>query len=96
MEIITAWLVSYGLQAAAGTIGALILGWILTKIPTGKWSKQLGAAGQKHGQVVSIFCSVKLGGVWNKAIEPIFIDTIGVILSWFSGFIIGLKFDNKD
>lgn len=92
--VITGWLSVKVLKWAGGAVGAFILGWILKKIPTGKWSKQLGNAGERHGQAVTIFCQKKVP-LWNKIIEPVVIDTIGVVLSWVAGFIRGLKFDNK-
>lgn len=95
MEIITTFLVKYAVESAASSIGVIVLGWILAKIPTGKWSKNMGLAGQKHGVAFNDFCKKKLGKFWNKAIEPVFIDTISVLLSYVSGFIIGLKEDNE-
>jgi len=93
MEIITAWLIQYGLMAAGGTIAAAVLGWVLAKIPTGKWSKQSAIKGAEHGKIVTAFCSKKIP-LWNNVIEPIFVDTVGVLLSYISGFIVGLKSDN--
>jgi len=94
IEVITAWLINYGLITAGGTIGALILGWILAKIPTGKWANSLGEIGEKNGKSATDFCRKKVP-LWNKVIEPIFVDTLAVIPAWVAGFIRGLKYDNK-
>jgi hypothetical protein len=95
MELITGFIASKAAAYVGGSIAAFVLGWILKKIPTGKWSKSLGEVGQKNGKAVTEFCNKKIP-LWNKVIEPVFIDTIGVVLSWFSGFIIGLKSDNEE
>lgn len=91
--MIQAWLINYGLITAGSAIGAVIIGWVLAKIPTGKWAKSSGAVGVRHGKAFTAFASSKIP-FWNKAIEPVFIDTISVLTSYISGFIIGLKFDN--
>jgi hypothetical protein len=95
MTIITGWLINYGLMTAGGTIGIFLLGWILKKIPTGKWAKTLGTVGEKHGLLFSQFCQKKIP-FWNSVIEPVFIDTLAVIPSYLAGFIVGLKRDNKE
>lgn len=94
IEMITAWGIQQIAVYAGGSIAVLVFGWILAKIPTGKWSKQTGEAGIKHGNAFTIFAAKKIP-LWNKVIEPVFIDTIGFITSYISGFIIGLKSDNK-
>jgi len=93
IETITAFLINYGLQTAAGTIGAVILGWILGKIPTGKWAEDLAKLGEKNGFAASQFCRKKIP-LWEKVVEPVAIDTIKVIPAYFAGFIVGLKRDN--
>jgi len=93
IEIIIGWVVNYGLQVAGGTIGAAIVGWILAKIPTGKWAESLAKLGEKNGLAVSQFCRKKVP-LWEKVVEPVFIDTIKVIPAYIAGFIVGLKKDN--
>lgn len=95
MELITGFLIKYGIELAIGSVGSVILGWILGKIPTGKWAKQMGDFGEKKGQTVTTFCQKKVP-LWNKVFEPVFIDTINVVLAFFAGFIRGLKLDNQE
>lgn len=93
IEALTAWLINYGLLTAGSAIGAIVLGWILKKIPTGKWTKQLGDLGQKLGAAFTKFAASKIP-FYNKVIEPIFIDTLAVVPAFIAGFIVGLKSDN--
>jgi ABC-type phosphate/phosphonate transport system permease subunit len=94
MGIIEGWAISSFAKWAIGSVAGLFLTWLLGKIPTGKWSKQLSSNGQKVGAMVTAFCNKKIP-FWEKFFEPVFIDTIGVLLAWFAGFIVGLKSDNK-
>ncbi|NIA28351.1 MAG: hypothetical protein GWP06_00385 [Actinobacteria bacterium] len=94
IELLTAWAIKNAVVLAGGSIAAFILGWILKKIPTGKWAKDLGKIGEKNGQSVTAFCNKKIP-FWNKVIEPVFIDTISVLLSYVGGFIMGLKSDDQ-
>lgn len=79
----------------AGSIGALILGWILKKIPTDKWAKSWGEIGYKQGKAVSKFMTSKLPKLWAGVIEPCFISTIhAFIFAWWGEFKLGLESDN--
>ena len=95
MELLTGFLIKYAVEIVVGSVGSVILGWILGKIPTGKWAKQIGNLGEKNGHAVTVFCQKKIP-LWNKVIEPVFLDTINVILAYIAGFIRGLKLDNSD
>jgi len=95
IETLTAWVVNYGLMTAAGTIAAVIVGWILKKIPTDKWAQTFREIGRKQGQAVTRLCQGKLKTLWNGVIEPVFIDTLDALFfAWWSGFVDGLKSDN--
>ncbi len=95
IETLTAWAFNYGLITAGGTIAALIVGWILKKIPTDKWALMFAEIGEKQGLVVTTFFNAKLPKLWNSVIEPVFVDTLhAFFLAWVGGFIKGLKSDN--
>lgn len=96
LEALATWGAAKIAAYVGGSIAVVIVGWILHKIPTGKWSKKLGEAGQNHGKAVSAYFTAKLGAVYTKAIEPFFIDTLAVIPSYVAGFVIGLKSDNPE
>lgn len=91
--MIETFLASYAAKAIGGAIAVPVLGWILAKIPTGKWTKQLSKVGESNGKDVTAFCQKKIP-LYNKVIEPVFIDTLAVIPAYISGFIVGLKSDN--
>ena len=95
MNFVMAWLVSYGLETAGAALGTIIVGWVLAKIPTGKWAKSLAESGEKAGKAVTDYCRKKIP-LWNKVIEPVFIDTLAVIPAYLAGFIRGLKYDNPN
>jgi hypothetical protein len=94
MELITGFLAKYAIESLAVVIGGPILAWILGKIPTGKWAKQLNEVGQKLGTKFTAFAAAKIP-FYNKFIEPVFIDTLAVIPAFVAGFIVGLKSDNQ-
>jgi hypothetical protein len=94
--LVTSWLVSYGAMTAGGTIAAFIVGWILKKIPTGKFSEWARKVGKAQGLAITTFFNAKFPKLWNGIIEPVVIDTLNAIgLAWLAGFIEGLRFDNK-
>ena len=96
MEFVTAWLINYGLVTAGSTLAVFIGGWILKKIPTDRFAKWAKEVGEAQGRAVSKFFNSKIPALWNGIIEPIVIDTLNAVgLGWLSGFIAGLKFDNK-
>ena len=88
------FIIKYGVELALGSVGSLLLGWILAKIPTGKWAKQLSELGEKNGKTLTTFCRKKIP-LWNKVIEPVFIDTLAVIPAYVAGLIRGLKSDGS-
>jgi len=95
MTFLTALIANQIFQYASGSIAVVLVGWILGKIPTAKWAKSFEKAGEKHGLIVTTFFNAKFPTLWNKVIEPIFIDTLAFPLAWFKGFTIGLKCDDK-
>jgi hypothetical protein len=95
LTIVTTWLVDYGLMTAGGTIGVLIVGWILHRIPTDEWAVKWGNIGLAQGKAVTKFFNSKFPKLWNNLIEPIFIDFVhAFFIAWVSKFIEGLKSDN--
>lgn len=94
MSFLTAFLAKYAIETLAVAIGGPIIAWILGKIPTGKWAKQLGKVGQNLGARFTRFAASKIP-FYNKFIEPVIIDTLAVIPAFVAGFIVGLKSDNK-
>jgi len=97
IETLIGWGVNYGLQAAAGTIGAAILAWILSKIPFDKFAKWSESIGKKQGLAVTKFFNnwKPTKAVYEKVIEPVIIDFVhAVCFAWVKGFIDGLKSDN--
>lgn len=96
MEFITAWLINYGLVTAGGTLLTLAVGYILKKIPTDRFAVWAKKVGRSQGLAVTAFFNAKIPKFWNGLIEPIVIDTLNAIgIGWLSGFIAGLKSDNK-
>ena len=97
MELITGFLIKYGIELAIGSIGTFVLGWILKKIPFDKLAKWAESIGAKQGEAITKFFNSKLPKLWNSVIEPIFIDTIhALFFAWVRGFIAGLKSDNPE
>ena len=84
------------IQWTLGSVAAVILAWILKKIPFDKFAKWAEKIGLSQGTAITIFFNAKLPKFWNAIIEPVFIDTINaVFFAWVRGFIAGLKSDNK-
>lgn len=97
IETLTAWALNYGMVTAGTTVAVFIGGWILKKIPTGKFSKWAREKGEAQGKAVTKYFNDKIPALWNGIIEPILIDTLNAVgIGWLSGFVIGLKFDNDN
>lgn len=90
-------LLQSNLGAVAGISSGVVVAWILKRIPNDKiqsWvSKIMFNAG--------VVCSGGMGkwkftkGIWNKTIEPYFIDLIdNVAVTGISSFVKGLRSDN--
>jgi len=95
IQLLTTWAINYGLMTAGSTISVLIIGWILKKIPTDKFSIWAKKVGKAQGIAITVFFNKKLPKFWNGVIEPVLIDTINALgISWLSGFIEGLKTDD--
>lgn len=93
VTIITGFLAKYAIESISIAVVVPILAWILAKIPTGKWAKQLGQVGLSLGARFTRFAASKIP-FYNKFIEPVIIDTLAVIPAFVAGFIVGLKSDN--
>lgn len=95
-EIMLGWLAEYWITTAVGTIGTVLTGWILKKIPTDRFAVWAKAVGRSQGLAVTSFFNAKIPKFWNGIIEPIVIDTFNAVgIGWLSGFINGLKSDNS-
>lgn len=96
MELIKSFLASQGLVYAAGSIGAIVIAWILKKIPNNKIKLVFGRLMYGLGVALTLGLSKwKLTStLWNKVIEPWFIDIIdNVIGHGINEFIRGLRSD---
>lgn len=96
MGIIETFIASTALKYAAGSIAAVILAWILKRIPFDRFAKWAEKIGDAQGKAITTFFNAKLPKLWNKLIEPVLIDTIhAIFFAWVRGFIAGLKSDNE-
>jgi len=80
-----------------GSVGALILAWILKKIPNEKIKAAVGGVAYRLGVVVTFGLSKwkVTAKFWNKIIEPWVIDLIdNVVGEAVREFIRGLRSDN--
>ena len=97
IEILTGFFTGKILSYIGGTIGVLILGYILKKIPNEKISKKVDVVFYGLGWLLTGWANKKLPKVWEKALEPFVIDLIDNVLgAMVRGFIRGLKADNKN
>ena len=97
IEIITAWGINQILAYTGGAIAAIILGWIIKKIPFNDFASWVEKLGKSQGVAVTTFFSTwkYTKAVYGKVIEPVFIDTLNaVFFAWIRGFVAGLKSDN--
>jgi len=99
IETITAWLINYGLTVAGGGIIAVIVGWIIKKIPFARFAQWAEKVGNSQGKAVTVFFNSwkYTKSFYEKLLEPIIIDTVNALfLSWIRGFVSGLKSDNAE
>ena len=97
MEWLVAKLGVSTLQYAAGGIGAVVVAWVLKKVPNKRIKAQVGM--MMYGMGVT--CTLGMGKwkytkkFWNKTVEPYFVDLLdNVIAHGLAEFIRGLRSDN--
>ena len=90
-------LLQSNLGAVAGISSGVVVAWILKRIPNDTIQSWVGKIMFNAGVV----CSGGMGkwkvtkGIWNKTIEPYFIDLIdNVAVTGISSFVKGLRSDN--
>ena len=97
MEWLIAKLGVSTIQYAAGGIGAVVVAWVLKKVPNKRIKAQVGM--MMYGMGVT--CTLGMGKwkytkkFWNKTVEPYFVDLLdNVIAHGLAEFIRGLRSDN--
>jgi len=97
MEWIIAKLGVSTVQYAAGGVGAVVVGWVLKRVPNKRIKAQVGM--MMYGMGVT--CTLGMGKwkhtkrFWNKTVEPYFVDLLdNVIAHGLAEFIRGLRSDN--
>ena len=97
MEWLVAKLGVSTIQYAAGGIGAVVVAWVLKKVPNKRIKAQVGM--MMYGMGVT--CTLGMGkwkytkNFWNKTVEPYFVDLLdNVIAHGLAEFIRGLRSDN--
>jgi len=98
IETLIAILASKIFAYGAGSIAAIILAWILKRIPNDKIKAIFGGFCYKLGVIITLGLSKwkYTAKFWNKTIEPYFIDLIdNVIGEGIKQFILGLRSDNS-
>ena len=97
MEWLVAKLGVSTIQYAAGGIGAVVVAWVLKKVPNKRIKAQVGM--MLYGMGVT--CTLGMGKwkytkrFWNKTVEPYFVDLLdNVIAHGLAEFIRGLRSDN--
>ena len=85
------------IQYAAGGIGAVVVAWVLKKVPNKRIKAQVGM--MMYG--LGVTCTLGMGKwkytkrFWNKTVEPYFVDLLdNVIAQGLAEFIRGLRSDN--
>jgi len=85
------------IQYAAGGIGAVVVAWVLKKVPNKRIKAQVGM--MMYGMGVT--CTLGMGKwkytkrFWNKTVEPYFVDLLdNVVAHGLAEFIRGLRSDN--
>jgi hypothetical protein len=97
MEILTAWAASSVFGYVLGGAAAVALAWILRRIPNEKIKASVGKVAYATGVAMTLGMSKwkYTAPVWNKTIEPWFVDLIdNVIGEAVKKFIEGLHSDN--
>ena len=97
MEWLVAKLGMSTLQYAAGGIGAVVIAWVLKRIPNKTIKAKFGM--MMYG--IGVTCTLGMGKwkytkrFWNKTVEPYFVDLLDNIVGHgLAEFIRGLRSDN--
>ena len=97
MEWLVAKLGMSTLQYAAGGIGAVVVAWVLKRIPNKTIKAKFGM--MMYG--IGVTCTLGMGNwkytkrFWNKTVEPYFVDLLDNIVGHgLAEFIRGLRSDN--
>ncbi len=90
-------LIQSNLGAVAGLSSGVVVAWLLKRIPNDKIQSWVGGIMFNAG----VDCSAGMGkwkftkGIWNKTIEPYFIDAIdNILVNGIASFVKGLRSDN--
>ena len=86
------------INAAVFAAIALVLGFVMKKIPNEKIQTVVGKFARGLGITVTLGLSKwpYTAPIWNKAVEPYIVDLIYNVPIWFlKEFIVGMKSDNK-
>jgi hypothetical protein len=98
MEIITAWIMSHLAVSIGGSIGVVILTWILKKVPTETIRDKIHKVFFAIGAGISgFFIKWKYTkAFWNSTFEPWLIGFLDmIIVAAMQGLFDGLRSDNE-
>jgi hypothetical protein len=97
MEMLIGWVSSQLGLTIIGSVGGLILAWIMKRIPNDKIKAAVGGVAYRLGVALTLGLSKwkVTARFWDKYIEPWFIDLVdNVIGEAVREFIRGLRSDN--
>lgn len=97
MDFILSLITNQIFQYGAGSIGVVVVGWVLKRIPNDSIQKKVGRAFEKIGVICTLGLSKwKFSApIWNKVVEPWVIDFLeNTVSAAVQGFIRGLRSDN--
>ena len=93
LDSITSFLGSNVNTIVAGTTTTGVL-WLLKRIPNEDIKNNVSKAFERLGTVMTL--GISKWPIWNKTIEPWFIDLVdNIVCGALDGFIKGLRSDNK-
>ena len=98
MDLIIGYFGNQVVSWAAGGVLAVIIAWILRRVPNDRIKEAVGKFFYGLGVVVTLGLSKwkYTAGLWNKTIEPWVIDLIdNVVSEGVQQFILGLRSDNS-
>ena len=97
LEMIAAKLTGQAVAVAGGGIAVVVASWVMKKIPNDRIKAKVGYMMYGLGVTVTLGLAKwkYTKSIWNKVIEPYFIDLIdNVIVTGLSKFIEGMRSDN--